>query len=697
MMDQSGNGGTGLNGAAPTNPTDAWWYHMILNHANNEGYYFDIAANFHSDDLRFRRNTAGALGSWQRIFADNYHPNADKLTTARTISLAGDASGSISFDGSANKTLTVTIADDSHNHTIANVDGLQTALNGKLASGATAVAASKLATARTISLTGDASGSTSFDGSGNASISVVVNNDSHYHSQVYIQDTRGAVRAPSYYPDRYVSFDFQQNTDTGAGNDQWHVLQTINKWSSYNIAHRQEQLAYTGGNIKHRIASSDSAWGSWKTLAYTSDNVASATKLATARTISLGGDASGSITFDGTANKTLTVVVNNDSHTHDGRYYTESESDGRFGRLASANTWTTTNTFNGTVNFRGAVDLADNDVLRMGSGDDVEFHFNGSAFYTDLNGGYDWYIRDGNSSNANRFWFKSDEGTFYATGAMYASSNQRVFADNYHPNADKLTTARTIALSGDATGSVSFNGSANVTIAVDVNTATWADTVDVNTSSSTSFFNICWHSGDTLYSSNGTVQIRPSDKYMKFGGAQFSGEVELYAGAQLHDNDYLWFGTGKDVEFFCNGSHMYTDLNSGIGNWYIRDGSTNRFTFDDAGHFTASGEVYAYSDARLKSNVVHIEDALDKVMQLNGYTYDKKRSLDDTKTSRETGVIAQEVERVLPEAIRVDANDEDRILSVAYGNMIGLLIEAIKEQQHQIQSLQERVVVLEAA
>ncbi len=67
----------------------------------------------------------------QRVFADNYHPNADKLTTARTISLAGDATGSVSFDGSSNQTLTVTVQDDSHNHTIANVDGLQTALNNK--------------------------------------------------------------------------------------------------------------------------------------------------------------------------------------------------------------------------------------------------------------------------------------------------------------------------------------------------------------------------------------------------------------------------------------------------------------------------------------------------------------------------------------------------------------------------------------
>jgi hypothetical protein len=56
---------------------------------------------------------------------------ADTLTTARTISLAGDVAGAANFDGSANITITTVIADDSHNHTIANVDGLQAALDAK--------------------------------------------------------------------------------------------------------------------------------------------------------------------------------------------------------------------------------------------------------------------------------------------------------------------------------------------------------------------------------------------------------------------------------------------------------------------------------------------------------------------------------------------------------------------------------------
>ena len=58
---------------------------------------------------------------------------ATALATARTITLGGDVSGAANFDGSANITITATIADDSHNHTIANVDGLQTVLDAKQA------------------------------------------------------------------------------------------------------------------------------------------------------------------------------------------------------------------------------------------------------------------------------------------------------------------------------------------------------------------------------------------------------------------------------------------------------------------------------------------------------------------------------------------------------------------------------------
>jgi|DEB0MinimDraft_4_1074332.scaffolds.fasta_scaffold00050_5 hypothetical protein len=87
--DLNGNGGTGLNGAAPGNPFSDWFHHIIMNHANNSGYYVDIAACFHSDDLYFRRNVGGTLSAWREI----YHTgNLTPLTigTTATTAMAGN-------------------------------------------------------------------------------------------------------------------------------------------------------------------------------------------------------------------------------------------------------------------------------------------------------------------------------------------------------------------------------------------------------------------------------------------------------------------------------------------------------------------------------------------------------------------------------------------------------------------------------
>lgn len=65
-----------------------------------------------------------------RIYADDYHPIADRFSTNMKLSLAGDATGSVSFDGLTDAVLTVAIKDDSHNHIIGNIDGLSSRLNG---------------------------------------------------------------------------------------------------------------------------------------------------------------------------------------------------------------------------------------------------------------------------------------------------------------------------------------------------------------------------------------------------------------------------------------------------------------------------------------------------------------------------------------------------------------------------------------
>ena len=73
-LDQSGIGGSGTHGAAPSNPTNDWWHHLILNHANSAGYYVDIAACFHSDSIAFRRNVVGNLQPWRTLWHEGNAP-----------------------------------------------------------------------------------------------------------------------------------------------------------------------------------------------------------------------------------------------------------------------------------------------------------------------------------------------------------------------------------------------------------------------------------------------------------------------------------------------------------------------------------------------------------------------------------------------------------------------------------------------
>jgi len=151
----------------------------------------------------------------------------------------------------------------------------------------------------------------------------------------------------------------------------------------------------------------------------------------------------------------------------------------------------------------------------------------------------------------------------------------------------------------------------------------------------------------------------------------------------FNDNIILSFGTGDDAEFFCDGTDLYLDLNStGVASWIIRDGTTNRFTFARAtGNFTATGTVTANSDEKLKTNIKTIENALEKVSSIRGVEFDRTDI-----GEHQIGVIAQEVEKVIPEVVY---GDETK--SVAYGNLVGLLIEAIKEQQVRIEKLEKEL------
>jgi hypothetical protein len=118
-------------------------------------------------------------------------------------------------------------------------------------------------------------------------------------------------------------------------------------------------------------------------------------------------------------------------------------------------------------------------------------------------------------------------------------------------------------------------------------------------------------------------------------------------------------------------------------------GSNNLFYVRADGYVWAANDITAFSDARVKTNVKKIDSALDKVSQINGYTFNR---VDSTEQKRSAGVIAQEVQKVLPEVVH---EDKDGYLSVAYGNLTALLIEALKEERAAREALEERLKRLE--
>jgi hypothetical protein len=145
-------------------------------------------------------------------------------------------------------------------------------------------------------------------------------------------------------------------------------------------------------------------------------------------------------------------------------------------------------------------------------------------------------------------------------------------------------------------------------------------------------------------------------------------------------------GSGSDI-IIANGDGVAGNPTISAGTNIPKIDASNTFTGTTN---TFSGDVFAAtfqvsSDARLKENIQTLNNAVDIVNQLRGVAYVR-----DGRA--EIGVIAQEIEQILPQVVR---DDTQGYKTVAYGNVVGLLIEAIKEQQKTIKELTTRLEKLE--
>ncbi len=160
--------------------------------------------------------------------------------------------------------------------------------------------------------------------------------------------------------------------------------------------------------------------------------------------------------------------------------------------------------------------------------------------------------------------------------------------------------------------------------------------------------------------------------------AKLTGTIASHQHSYTSENITIQNGAPQINFMDTDWGNRYLHCNSGsIG--FLTSGGGWAFRVDDAGNAVATADVVAYSDIRLKKDLDQIKDALSKVGQLTGYTFTRRDS-----GRRCTGLIAQDVQKVLPEAII----NMDEYLTLSYGNLAGLLVEAIKE-------LTDRVVDLE--
>jgi hypothetical protein len=467
-----------------------------------------------------------------------YESNSDTnaFTDAEKTKLSGVEAGATA-DQSASEILTA----------IKTVDGASSGLDADLLDGQQG--SYYLNTSTTFS--GDVSGTYN---------NIVVANDSHTHDGRYYTESEADSRFVNVTGDTMSG-----NLVVASGNASQVILDNSND-SDYDVklqtAHDYDgwfRVVDGGGTTRFSVGRNSEAYiggigGSGGNRAFHDSYHPNADKWTTARTLSLSGDASGSVSWDGSANATLNVTVANDSHTHDGRYYTESEANTLFVARDFQDTSRNLNiATNSTANSMGL-------FMKNSSGAFGFQLYGDGTSYGFLDG--DWASWD--IQKVINGQFKVDEG----------SGLQRVFNDGYHPNADAWTTARTLSLSGDASGSVSWDGSANATLSVTVANDSHSHSNYITSNANDSMSGIL-----TFTSTN--------NAFAEYNGSGTAPYLRFKTSGT--NNGYIQFESNGNAYFWNDRANQGIRVQSGASglSWY--DGGAYRTVWHSANDGSGSG------------------------------------------------------------------------------------------------------------
>jgi len=184
-----------------------------------------------------------------------------------------------------------------------------------------------------------------------------------------------------------------------------------------------------------------------------------------------------------------------------------------------------------------------------------------------------------------------------------------------------------------------------------------------------------------------------NDQTAKF---QIEGDGDIHCAGDANIGGNLYAGSAGKIG--ADSTDYISFTNNTRADIYINN--SNEFRFESDGDFHADGDVIAssttISDSRLKDNIITIGGALDKIKSLRGVSYIWNAG--KKKGKQDIGLIAQEVEEVLPEIVKdkkmplidgIDSNETYK--TIDYEKIIAVLVEAVKDQQQQIDELKKKI------